>query len=298
MAKKSKVSILKQIAIVMLVSMPVLADISYLENFDSTPNGNLPTGWDSSVYSGSSGTFEVQGGELEGSAVYAAAFYDANNSSNWSNYTARVKVTSNQWNRNTSAWQGLAICIQKPYGYGFTNEAYYGLRFRKSETSINTPTIWQVYKAQTDGSYGIVAETDHYEFFPNDWFTLQLSAVTVDEGVLLSAKIWDRTQDPDVDEPIYRIDDVIDSYTNPIGGVDPYETGTAGVLAYNFSGWTAVFDDFQVNTFVGECGDRLHPQPTGDITGDCIVNFADVAAMAESWLECTSPLPPCNYNPF
>jgi hypothetical protein len=46
----------------------------------------------------------------------------------------------------------------------------------------------------------------------------------------------------------------------------------------------------------GICGDSSHPYPVGDISGpsgakDCRVNFYDIAAIAEHWLECTIDCP-------
>ena len=36
--------------------------------------------------------------------------------------------------------------------------------------------------------------------------------------------------------------------------------------------------------YLGLCGDSLHPVPSGDITGDCMVDIDDVAVLAENWL--------------
>lgn len=44
------------------------------------------------------------------------------------------------------------------------------------------------------------------------------------------------------------------------------------------------------------CGDAQHPYPTGDMTSDCHVDMADFAKLAENWLDCTDPTPPCSYN--
>lgn len=45
------------------------------------------------------------------------------------------------------------------------------------------------------------------------------------------------------------------------------------------------------------CGDLDHPYPPGDTNKDCYVDIRDLAVMASSWLECTSPQSPCNYQP-
>ena len=45
------------------------------------------------------------------------------------------------------------------------------------------------------------------------------------------------------------------------------------------------------------CGDPGHPYPVGDMTLDCHVDLADFAKIAENWLDCTDPAPPCSYNP-
>ncbi|MHB9071536.1 MAG: hypothetical protein ACYC54_14355 [Sedimentisphaerales bacterium] len=45
------------------------------------------------------------------------------------------------------------------------------------------------------------------------------------------------------------------------------------------------------------CGDPAHPYPTADLNLDCYVNFADIAIIAQHWLNCTDPNAPCNYNP-
>jgi hypothetical protein len=41
------------------------------------------------------------------------------------------------------------------------------------------------------------------------------------------------------------------------------------------------------------CGDLDHPYPPGDANKDCYVNLLDVAMMAENWLTCNDPNPPC-----
>jgi hypothetical protein len=45
------------------------------------------------------------------------------------------------------------------------------------------------------------------------------------------------------------------------------------------------------------CGDSNHPNPVVDLNGDCYVDMSDLSVMAQNWLECTDPLPPCSYNP-
>lgn len=50
------------------------------------------------------------------------------------------------------------------------------------------------------------------------------------------------------------------------------------------------------------CGDLDHAYPLGDISGpggekDCAVNLHDLAAMASTWMQCTTPNPPCNFKP-
>lgn len=37
------------------------------------------------------------------------------------------------------------------------------------------------------------------------------------------------------------------------------------------------------------CGDINHPVPNGDLTGDCIVNFQDMAVLASNWLDDNRP---------
>lgn len=46
---------------------------------------------------------------------------------------------------------------------------------------------------------------------------------------------------------------------------------------------TAVYTDAR------ECGDECHPNPEGDVTGDCRVNLEDVAVLSAHWLESTHP---------
>jgi hypothetical protein len=38
-----------------------------------------------------------------------------------------------------------------------------------------------------------------------------------------------------------------------------------------------------------KCGTKYNPYPNADLTGDCIVNFEDVAVLAGYWLECNDP---------
>lgn len=37
---------------------------------------------------------------------------------------------------------------------------------------------------------------------------------------------------------------------------------------------------------IASCGDRLHPNPAGDINKDCRVDLKDFAILAENWLQC------------
>lgn len=48
---------------------------------------------------------------------------------------------------------------------------------------------------------------------------------------------------------------------------------------------------------IAVCGDSNHPKPVVDLNGDCYVNIGDLAIIAQNWLACTDPLPPCSYNP-
>ena len=43
--------------------------------------------------------------------------------------------------------------------------------------------------------------------------------------------------------------------------------------------------------FVAEavCGDDEHPNPDGDLSGDCVTDFLDVAILAENWLTDNQP---------
>jgi hypothetical protein len=45
----------------------------------------------------------------------------------------------------------------------------------------------------------------------------------------------------------------------------------------------------QYYPYVPVCGDWRHPNPIGDLNGDCMVNFVDIAMLSLHWLECTSP---------
>ncbi|MGD0077288.1 MAG: hypothetical protein ABSB91_01530 [Sedimentisphaerales bacterium] len=46
------------------------------------------------------------------------------------------------------------------------------------------------------------------------------------------------------------------------------------------------------------CGDPNHLPLAGDINGDCYVDFFDFALMAQNWLNCVAPGPPCNFMPW
>ena len=46
------------------------------------------------------------------------------------------------------------------------------------------------------------------------------------------------------------------------------------------------------------CGDATHQPPPGDVDGNCYVDFIDFALMAQNWLDCVSPEPPCGYLPW
>lgn len=41
--------------------------------------------------------------------------------------------------------------------------------------------------------------------------------------------------------------------------------------------------------YSGVCGDGWHPYPTGDFNLDCLVDFADFAALTEYWMLDTNP---------
>ncbi|MBN1125337.1 MAG: hypothetical protein JXA82_10040, partial [Sedimentisphaerales bacterium] len=57
----------------------------------------------------------------------------------------------------------------------------------------------------------------------------------------------------------------------------------------NLGGYT-----FSVVSPEPRCGDLDHPYPPGDANKDCYVNLQDLALMAQNWMTCTNPNPPCS----
>ncbi|MEN6386053.1 MAG: LamG-like jellyroll fold domain-containing protein [Phycisphaerales bacterium] len=62
-------------------------------------------------------------------------------------------------------------------------------------------------------------------------------------------------------------------------------TSSANVIMDKNVVATAYFNDTRV------CGDECHPVPVNDLSSppDCMVNFEDVAILADNWLSCTQP---------
>ena len=52
-----------------------------------------------------------------------------------------------------------------------------------------------------------------------------------------------------------------------------------------------------IEYFVPMCGDFDHPYPVGDLSEDCYVGMEDMILLAQYWLDCTDPDPPCGFTP-
>lgn len=73
------------------------------------------------------------------------------------------------------------------------------------------------------------------------------------------------------------------SFDHWIGDVADANSPNTKVFMDSDKTVTAVFVDSR------QCGDECHPYPPEDLSGDCAVNFLDIAVIAQSWLECTKP---------
>ncbi|AQQ08930.1 hypothetical protein L21SP3_00724 [Sedimentisphaera cyanobacteriorum] len=79
---------------------------------------------------------------------------------------------------------------------------------------------------------------------------------------------------------------IIDAYGTSGGGTafDLQESGFDWIKYIKIEGSGGEIDAVADVTY---CGDAQHPQPAGDVTGDCRVNIEDFAQMAADWMSCT-----------
>jgi hypothetical protein len=96
---------------------------------------------------------------------------------------------------------------------------------------------------------------------------------------------------PGIDVAGMTVAEMIDVYEGSAGGTafDIAELGMDWILYVMISddpeeSWTTQIDAV---ADVSACGDYRHSFPVGDITYDCRVDMADLAAVAEGWLRCT-----------
>ena len=66
-----------------------------------------------------------------------------------------------------------------------------------------------------------------------------------------------------------------------------FESNAGNVCGSYFD--NIIIDDAPREAPPSPCGDYAHPYPTGDLTGDCEVNFEDLAMLVANWLEDNRP---------
>ena len=100
-----------------------------------------------------------------------------------------------------------------------------------------------------------------------------------------------------------NLDNSTDTWTGKLNGV-PLTTDSGATSIFDFNNdcsnidgiylasapgslsALAFIDDVKVEPYY-LCGDSLHPYPEGDLSQDCRVDMADVAILAENWLDCS-----------
>lgn len=100
-----------------------------------------------------------------------------------------------------------------------------------------------------------------------------------------------RPVDPELDVGGMNVAEMIDAYDGSAGGTgfDIADVGLDWIM------YVRIEDDPDTNLTseidavadVSGCGDYRHPYPPGDVNEDCRVDLADLAVLAEHWLECT-----------
>ena len=150
-----------------------------------------------------------------------------------------------------------------------------------------------------DGSF-VDGNIDYYSTVQRDedWFTFVAGLEGTYEFVLDNPESNYKRIDIYKEDSVGNLVSVGGTWTNNSAPALSY-TLPAGKSYVKVYGDTNITGGYRVSVLSPEprCGDLDHPHPTGDVNEDCYVDMIDVADMARSWMECTSPEPPCNYLP-
>ena len=100
-----------------------------------------------------------------------------------------------------------------------------------------------------------------------------------------------RPVDPELNVGGMSMAQMIDAYDDSAGGTgfDIADVGLDWIMYVRIEDDPASNATTEIDAVadVSSCGDYRHPFPRGDINEDCRVDFADLAVLAEHWLECT-----------
>jgi hypothetical protein len=100
-----------------------------------------------------------------------------------------------------------------------------------------------------------------------------------------------RPVDPELNVDGMNVAQMIDAYDGSAGGTG-FDIGRLGLQWIQYvriedDPRTSVTTEIDAVADVSACGDYKHPFPAGDVNGDCRVDMADLAVLAENWLVCT-----------
>lgn len=100
-----------------------------------------------------------------------------------------------------------------------------------------------------------------------------------------------RPVDPGLNVGGMSMAQMIDAYDGSAGGTafDIAEVGLDWIIYVRIEDdpGSSATSEIDAVADVSSCGDYRHALPRGDINEDCSVDFADLAVLAEHWLECT-----------
>ncbi len=234
-------------------------------------------------------SYRVQLTDLDNCAVYFRTYNDGCG-----------QVYGDSTDMTVSSWTGESF---KLYVHG--SDSYFGLYYTLTVTDLGVNgddygnTAAEAHSIPKDGTM-TAGYMDYYSSVQadEDWFTF-IAGQDGDYQILF-------------EEPDSRYKRVWIYSENAVGTLvrkgDFWANGNtynktytlpAGKAYIRVQPDTNVTGNYRVGVVSPEprCGDLDHPYPAGDTNKDCYVNMEDLANIAETWLDCTSPEPPCDYQP-
>ncbi|OHB49632.1 MAG: hypothetical protein A2Y10_05590 [Planctomycetes bacterium GWF2_41_51] len=203
---------------------------AYVEQFTGT--SGLPGSWTNWSYGGAGISIQTNKLVDSGSAGDSVGVYNWPLCSQWKDYAVGARVTQSTWNSTTTTWTGVAARMQD-------GENFYVVRFKSSGDSAMSMQF-RISKYVNGTETPLATSSSTSLFAAGEMWYLELQVENSGNSVVLTASIWQDTQDPGSDTPFKTV--------TATDSTNPFLTGKCGVAAAS-GGYTSTWDEFSVDHF-------------------------------------------------